>query len=170
MAIIRYCGSEPKVNQCLNISFSCWRAKASFFPCSLYLVWIKNEHQTKHQTNSAAFLFIFCVALGGSLNAVFVFLTEFIICRRRRQAKVWPWGDSLNQINDWLIMRTVFERISLYQYQWTSGFSVEPEPNVIVHCTSTVVCFKSEVNAEASLHTNENISMRSCLSAYEYSQ
>lgn len=44
MAIIRYCGSEPKVNQCLNISFSCWIAKASFFPCSLYLVWIKNEH------------------------------------------------------------------------------------------------------------------------------
>lgn len=61
-------------------------------------------------------------------------------------------------------------KISLCLYRETSGFSVEPLPNVIVHCTSTVVCFKSEVNVEASLHTNENISMRSCLSAYEYSQ
>lgn len=117
MAIIRYCGSEPKVNQCLNISFSCWIAKASFFPCSLYLVWIKNEHLKLTLLHFYLFFYFFCVALGGSLNAGFVFLTEFIICRRRRQAKVWPWGDSLNQTNDRPIMRTVFVKISLCQYQ-----------------------------------------------------
>lgn len=143
--------------------------KLHFSP--VHFIWSGSKMSTKPSIKlTLLHFYFFCVALGGSLNAGFVFLTEFIICRRRRQAKVWPWGDSLNQINDWLIMRTVFVRISLYQYQWTSGFSVEPEPNVIVHCTSTVVCFKSEVNAEASLHTNENISMRSCLGAYEYSQ
>lgn len=45
---------------------------------------------------------------------------------------------------------------------------VEAQPNGTIHCTSIVMCFKSKVNVKASLHTNENISIQSCLSAYEY--
>lgn len=73
MAIIRYCGSEPKVNQCLNISFSRWIAKASFFPCSLSLVWFKSDH-----LKLALHYYFFIFSL---------FLSFF--CSARRLAEYW---------------------------------------------------------------------------------
>lgn len=51
MAIIRYCGSEPKVNQCLNNLFSCWIAKASFSP-SVHFIW--SASKTSNPLCSAA--------------------------------------------------------------------------------------------------------------------
>lgn len=48
---------------------------------------------------------------------------------------------TLNQTNDWSIMRTVYTGLFVpVSINW--GFSVEPQPNVIVYCTSIVVCFK----------------------------
>lgn len=49
MAIIRYCGSEPKVNQCLNISFSCWIAKDSFSPLLFTLFGLNKNKINKNK-------------------------------------------------------------------------------------------------------------------------
>lgn len=66
MAIIRYCGSEPKVNQCLKHLLLLVGYKQVFFYVfffsipSLHLVRIRNEHRKK-----MVLLCYCCAALGG---------------------------------------------------------------------------------------------------------
>lgn len=90
--------------------------------------------------------------------------SSFVAARPRLALRGYQ---ALNQTNDGLIImrRTVcanlFAPVSI-----NLRVHAEPQPNLIVHCMPILMC--SEVNVKASLHTNENIFMHPCSSAYEY--
>lgn len=169
MAIIRYCGSEPKVNQCLKHLLLLVGYKQVFFYVfffsipSLHLVWIRNEHRKK-----MVLLCYCCAALGGP--AEWGFCVSFACsdqqqsspcCRRTGEGQGWaPRGyyAFLNQTNDRPIMRTVLCRPVCASINKPSVFSVEPQPNV--YCSLYIHFFlKARSMSKASLHANENISM-----------
>lgn len=113
MAIIRYSGSEPKVNQCLKHLILLLDTKSFIFPpfTSFGL-----DQKWALQKSCCV---IVCVALGGSQNAVLCSLLvgpQQSSSHARTLAFVASQGlalrgyYTLNQTNDWPIMRTVLCR------------------------------------------------------------
>lgn len=149
------------MNQCLKHLLLLLDTKRFIF-APRHLIW----------SGSKTVLLCFCcAALGGSANAVgprrsSPYADEPLALAGR--AKVWPSGDrrALNQANDQSIMRTVYTGVNKLL-----GLVLNRSQALlllVLYCSSVVVCFQWEVNVKASLHTNENISMHSCPSAYEY--